>query len=70
MSLICGRMSHLFTTSTNQLAIKVPRSMSPSGKSPECHPYITTTYARYKGISFRVAVRKRLDMNVVKYDMK
>ena len=59
MSLICGRMSPLTTTHIYQLAIKAPRSASPSGKSPELHPYITS-YASYWGVSFSVAVRKRL----------
>ena len=45
MSLICGRMSPLTTIPTYQLAIKAPRSASPSGKSPECHPF-THTHAR------------------------
>ena len=45
MSLICGRMSPLTTIPTYQLVIKAPCSASPSGKSPECYPYITTSYA-------------------------
>ena len=47
MSLICGRMSPLTTTPTCQLVMKAPRLMLPFGKSPECHPYITTSYASY-----------------------
>ena len=43
-SLICGRMSPLTTTPIYQLAIKASISASPSVKSPECHPYVTTSY--------------------------
>ena len=42
MSLICGPMSPITTTPTYQLAIKALRSTTPSGKSPECHPYYST----------------------------
>ena len=47
-------------TPTYQLAIKVSRSMLLYGKLPKCHPYITTSYASYYGVSFSVALRKRL----------
>ena len=36
---LCDRMLPLTTTPTYQLAVKVPRSTSPSRKLPECHPY-------------------------------
>ena len=48
-------MSPLTTTPTYQLAIKAPRSASPSRKSPECHPYITTSYANLR----RLVQRRR-----------